>query len=132
MTARKHRPTPGLFDAEAILERVQQYDHVLWRIDALVTWDRFLPVLEEVFIRPAKGPGDRPRYPLLMMFKVLVLKYLYNIPDGQLEQRLVGDMFFRRFLGLTFADRTRTRDLRVRDAEPALQHVSNRHHICPK
>jgi transposase, IS5 family len=106
MTAKKHRPTPTLFDPEGLMERVAATDHVLWRINALVEWNRFRPTLEEVFIKTPKKPGGRPRYDLLMMFKVMILKHLYNIPDGQMEQRLLGDMFFRHFLGLTFADPT--------------------------
>jgi IS5 family transposase len=106
MTARKHRPAPGLFDPEALMERVAATDHVLWRINALVEWDRFLPTLKEVFPEGPKELGGRPRYDLLLMFKVMVLKHLYNLPDEQLEQRLLGDMFFRHFLGLTFADPT--------------------------
>ena len=42
----------------------------------------------------------------MMMFKIMLLKHLYNIPDGQMQQRLLGDLYFRHFLGLTFADPT--------------------------
>lgn len=105
-TARKRRPVPGIFDSEALLERVAATKHPLWRLNELVEWDRFRPVLDEVFKREQKGPGGRPPYDRVMMFKVLVLKHLHNIPDGQMEQRLLGDLYFRHFLGLTFADPT--------------------------
>jgi transposase, IS5 family len=106
MTARKNRPTPGFFDSELLLERIATTDHVLWRINALVEWDRFRPTIEEVFAREPKGPGGRPPYDRLLMFKVMVLQHLYNLSDGVMEQRLLGDLFFRHFLGLTFADAT--------------------------
>jgi IS5 family transposase len=65
-----------------------------------------MPIINRAFAREAKGPGGRPNYDRLMMLKIMVLKHLYNIPDGQMEQRLLGDFFFRIFLGLTFADAT--------------------------
>lgn len=105
-TARKHRPEPGFFDSEALYDRVAATNHPLWRINEIIEWERFVPVLDAVFTRTPKAPGGRPSYDRMMMFKVLVLKHLYNIPDGQMEQRLLGDLFFRHFLGLTFADPT--------------------------
>jgi IS5 family transposase len=105
-TARKNRPIPGMFDAEALQERIAAIDHPLLRINAMVAWEKFRPVLEEVFTKEKKGPGGRPPYDRVVMFKVLVLKHLYNIPDQQMEQRLLGDLFFRNFLGLTFSDPT--------------------------
>jgi transposase, IS5 family len=106
MTARKHRPASGLFDSEALLEHIAARDHVLWRLNKIVEWQRFMPIINRAFAKKAKGPGGRPNYDRLLMFKIMVLKHLYNIPDGQMEQRLLGDLFFRVFLGLTFADAT--------------------------
>lgn len=106
MTARKHRPVSGLFDSETLLEQVAATDHPLFRLNKLVEWERFMPIIHKALSREAKGPGGRPTYDRLMMFKIMVLKHLYNIPDGQMEQRLLGDLFFRVFLGLTFADPT--------------------------
>ncbi|MBE0559045.1 MAG: IS5 family transposase [Proteobacteria bacterium] len=106
MTAKKHRPTPGFFDADELLARVAQTDHVLFRIDKLVEWERFRPILDEVFKIVPKKPGGRPPYDRMMMFKVMVIKHLYNIPDGQMEIRLLGDLHYRVFLGLSMADAT--------------------------
>jgi transposase, IS5 family len=105
-TARKHRPAPGFFDAEELLQRVAQTDHVLFRINKLVDWERFRPILTEVFKIVPKKPGGRPPYDRMMMFKVMVIKHLYNIPDGQMEIRLLGDLHYRVFLGLSLADAT--------------------------
>jgi transposase, IS5 family len=105
-TARKHRPELGLFDAEQLRERVAATDHPLWRINEIVEWERFQPIIDGVFNSTPNGPGGRPSYDRMMMFKILILKQLYNIPDEQMEQRLLGDLFFRHFLGLTFSDPT--------------------------
>ncbi|MDR1140189.1 MAG: transposase, partial [Planctomycetaceae bacterium] len=45
------------------------------------------------------------RVVLLLMFKILVLKNLYNLSDDQLELQIRDRLSFRDFLGLTFADR---------------------------
>jgi transposase, IS5 family len=105
-TARKHRPTPSFFDGEELLQRVAQTDHVLFRIDTLVDWERFRPILDDVFKIVPKRPGGRPPYDRMMMFKVMIIKHLYNIPDGHMELRLLGDLHFRVFLGLSLADAT--------------------------
>ena len=106
MTARKERPIPSIFDAEGLIERVAATPHVLWRLNGIINWNIFRPTIDEVFARIAKGPGGRPPFERMMMFKVMILKHLYNLSDAQMEQRLLGDMFFRVFLGLTFADPT--------------------------
>jgi IS5 family transposase len=106
VTARKHRPNPGFFDSEALMKRVAETDNPLWRIKEVVDWERFRPSIDEVFDHTPKGPGGRPPYDRMMMFKVLVLKHLYNLSDEQMEQRLLGDLFFRCFLDLEFGDPT--------------------------
>jgi hypothetical protein len=35
--------------------------------------------------KPARGPGGRPPYDVVLMFKVLVLQHLYNLADKQTE-----------------------------------------------
>jgi len=51
--------------------------------------------------KPARGPGGRPPYDVVLMFKVLVLQHLYNLADEQTEYQ-IGDRYsFCRFLGLT-------------------------------
>ena len=106
MTARKHRPNPGFFDSEALMKRVAETEHPLWRIKEVVDWERFRLSINDVFDRTPKGPGGRPSYDRMMMFKVLILKHLYNLSDQQMEQRLLGDLFFRYFLDLDYGDPT--------------------------
>jgi transposase, IS5 family len=106
MTARKQRPNPGFFDSSDLMRRVRETDHPLWRIKQVVDWERFRPSIDEVFDHTPKGPGGRPPYDRMMMFQMLVLKHLYNLSDQQMEQRLLGDLFFRCFLDLDFCDPT--------------------------
>lgn len=106
MTARKQRPNPGFFDSAELMQRVAACDHPLWRIKEVVDWERFRPSINEVFDESPKNSGGRPPYDRMMMFQVMILKHLYNLSDEQMEQRLLGDLFFRCFLGLDFCDPT--------------------------
>lgn len=67
MTARKHHPTPGMFDDDALLEGIASTDHVLWRINDRIEWERFRPSLGSVFTVVQKGPVGRPLFDSLMM-----------------------------------------------------------------
>jgi IS5 family transposase len=52
----------------------------------------------------AKGPGGRPPYDYVLMFKILILQRYYNLSDEQMEYQINDRMSFMRFLGLTIAD----------------------------
>lgn len=106
MTARKHRPTKGFFDADDLLERIRKTDHPLFRLRDSIQWDVFKPIIDRVFFREPKGPGGRPAFDRLFMFRVAVLQHLYNLSDPMMEQKLLADLHFRLFLDLTFADPT--------------------------
>ena len=76
----------------------------LARLDQVIDWEVFVPVLEQI-PRPApKGPGGRPAYPPWLMFKALVIQSLYHLSDAQLEFQILDRLSFKRFLGLTDAD----------------------------
>src|ERR1700760_943949 len=67
------------------------------RIGAVAKWYRFEKLLK--VLRP-DGPG-RPPYDPLVMFKALLLAYLYDLSDADLEQELNDRVSFARFIGLT-------------------------------
>lgn len=72
----------------------------LTEVDALVDW---APVEAELSGIHAAVKG-RPSYPLLMMFKVLLLQRWYNLSDPAMEEALADRVSFRRFVGLGLAD----------------------------
>jgi transposase, IS5 family len=95
---------PGLFD-----EFVQNLDAAvletpLLRVGKLVEWSLFEPVLRSVLPGQAKGPGGRPRFDPLLMFKVLVLQRLHGLADDATSYQIADRHSFRAFLGLTPAD----------------------------
>ena len=48
--------------------------------------------------------AERPSFDVVLMFKVLILKSLYNLSDEMTELMIRGRISFMEFLGLTFAD----------------------------
>lgn len=70
------------------------------RLHGLVKWYRFEKVLGALRDR---GAG-RPAYPVLVMFKVLLLQSLYGLSDAETEEALGDRLSFRRFAGLSLTD----------------------------
>ena len=53
----------------------------------------------------AKGKGGRPAFDVVLMFKICVLKFLYNLSDDHTELFIRDRLSFQHFLGLTLSDR---------------------------
>jgi IS5 family transposase len=96
---------PGLFDKAARLDELHDLGDPLARLDSLIDWARFEPVLARIPKPDAAGLGGRPAFHPLMMFKAMVIKHLYNLSDAQLQFQITDRMSFKKFLGLTDADR---------------------------
>ena len=67
---------PGLFDLEERLEELHALGDPLRRLDDVMDWAVFEPVLTQLPKAEPKGPGGRPGFRPLMMFKVLVIAHL--------------------------------------------------------
>ena len=77
------------------------FETPLLRVGRLVQWSLFEPVLHSVLPGSAKGPGGRPRFDPLLMFKVLVLQRLHGLADDATSFQISDRNSFRAFLGLT-------------------------------
>jgi IS5 family transposase len=73
------------------------------RLSGLVKWYRFEKLLAH--LRDEKGPG-RPGYPVLVLFKALLLQSLYGLSDRELEDALNDRLSFKRFVGLSLDEAT--------------------------
>jgi len=71
------------------------------RLSGLVKWCRFEKLLAH--LRDGKGPG-RPGYPVLVLFKALLLQSLYGLSDRELEDALNDRLSFKRFVGLSLEE----------------------------
>ena len=90
----------SFWDESKRLERLSELGDCLVKLQEVIDWMIFLPVLKRVFQKDAKGPGGRPPYDYLMMFKILVLQRIYNLSDDQTEYQINDRISFMRFLGL--------------------------------
>ncbi len=92
---------PSFFDLDNRLEQLEALGDPLPKLSRIVDWEVFRPVLMKIRQKPAKGPGGRPPYDVVLMFKVLVLQHLYNLADEQTEYQIRDRYSFCRFLDLT-------------------------------
>lgn len=95
---------PGWFDYEMRMKKLEAKGCALDKLDRVIQWEEFRSVLEKVFEGESRGVGGRPRYEVVMMFKVLVLQRYYNLSEEQTEYQIADRLSFQKFLGLTLAD----------------------------
>ena len=95
----------GLFDEYERLERLSELGDPLTRLNQVMNWEMFRPELQKAFQKERKGPGGRPPYDYVMMFKILVLQKLYKLSDEQTEYQINDRMSFMRFLGIGLESR---------------------------
>ena len=72
-------------------------DTVLSRIEALLDWSAFLPILKRGVNRSGKGPSG---YDVLVLFKCMLLGQWHDLSDPKLEQALKVRLDFMVFCGL--------------------------------
>jgi IS5 family transposase len=101
---KKKNKQRGLFDEAFRREKLEHQGDPLIRLNNMVQWELFRPIVEQVHESNPKGPGGRPPYDSILKFKMLILQRLYNISDEQLEFQVNDRLSFMKFLGLTLAD----------------------------
>ena len=95
----------GFFDVELRVQWLEAKGNPLSRLDAVIDWESFRPLLEQALAKPAKGPGGRPARDPLKMFKTLVVQRYYNLSDEQTEYQISDRLSFQKFVGWTVADK---------------------------
>jgi len=95
----------SFFDDKKRLEKLTQMGDALEQLNAIVDWRIFKPILDEAIPRIDNGKGGRPPYGNLMMFKVLIIKRMYNLSYEQTEYQINDRISFMRFLRIDLSDR---------------------------
>lgn len=95
---------PGLFDSMDRLSRIDSMVDPLANLNAVMNWEIFQPVLDRIPEVEPKGPGGRPPFHPLFMFRILVLQSLYALSDEQTQFQILDRRSFARFLGIADAD----------------------------
>jgi IS5 family transposase len=94
----------NVFDESKRQEKLSKLGDPLERLNGIINWDIFKPILNRVFRKEHEGAGGRPPYSYVMLFKILILQRLFNISDDQTEYQINDRMTFMRFLGLGLGD----------------------------
>jgi IS5 family transposase len=95
----------SFFDESKRLDKLTKLGDILAQLNHLVNWLIFLPVLNTAIPREVNPKGGRPPFDNLFMFKVLLIKRLYNLSLDQTEYQINDRISFMRFLGIGIGDR---------------------------
>jgi IS5 family transposase len=95
---------PGFFDHEDRLAKLEKLGDPLPRLDSIVDWQVFRPLLKVIHQKQRKSNARRKPHDVTLMFKMLVLQALYNLSDDQAEFQVRDRLSFQRFLGLSPED----------------------------
>ena len=87
------------------LQRLSKLGDQLVKMRDAVDWERFRTTVEAPFEQEPKGPGGRPPFDRVMMFKIIMLQEWYSVADDAVEFQINDRLSFQRFLGLGLDDR---------------------------
>lgn len=90
----------GFFDDDLRLQELEKQGDPLITLNNMIPWEDFRHPLNRIFKKEVKGPGGRPPYDYVLMFKILILQRLYNLSDAQTQFQIMDRFSFMRFLGL--------------------------------
>lgn len=98
----------GFFDADKRLAALSKQGDPLEAIARLVPWEEFRAEIEAVVLTAdadKKSSAGRKPIDALVMFRMLVVQWLYNLSDAQAEYQARDRLSFTRFLALGIEDR---------------------------
>jgi IS5 family transposase len=96
-----HKRPPSFFDVEIQLDKIYQLNDFLPKLNSLIDWELFRPDLNKVREKERLSNAGRKPFDVMLMFKILVLKSLYNLADERIEEQIRDRLSF---LGLNFSD----------------------------
>ena len=86
-----------LFADAARKRKIQALGDPLQLIACHIDFDHLTQTIDDLLPRGDGRKGGRPPYPTSVMVRILVLKYLNNLSDEQVEYQLLDRMSFQRF-----------------------------------
>ena len=95
----------GLFDCQQRFDQLDKAGDPLIQLNAIIDWEAFRPSLEMLRQKERKSTAGRKPYDAVLMFKITVLRSLYNLAFEAIEFQIRDRLSFMRFLGLTLSDR---------------------------
>lgn len=103
-TEGKEMMQTGLLDWQIRFKQLDSGGDPLPKIQTMVDWKLFRPLLEVVRDKERKSNAGRKPFDVVLMFKVLILQSLYNLSDEQTEFQIRDRLSFMRFLDLSLGD----------------------------
>ena len=94
----------GFFDETDRLKKLSELGDALEKLNKHINWEDFRGILTKKLKKEAQGPGGRPAYDYVMMFKILILQKMYNISDDKTEYQINDRLSFQRFIGIQLYD----------------------------
>ncbi len=95
----------GFFDEQFRFEKIDQDGKdPLKALKEKIDWEIFRSILNKAMSKDVKGPGGRPAYDYVMMFKILIVQQYYDLSDDAMEIQLLDRMTFMRFIGVRVGD----------------------------
>jgi IS5 family transposase len=88
----------GSFFGDYVYERAVPEEHFLRQLDDVVDWELFTPKLIRLYRGRAKR--GRPPYDPVVILKMLLLSYLYDLSERQTEAYVNDSLSAKCFLGL--------------------------------
>lgn len=95
----------GLFDWENRYERIDKGGDPLAKLNKVIDWEGFRPVLMKVREKERRSNAGAKPYDVVLMFKALIIQSLYNLSDEELEYQILDRLTFMRFLGIGAGER---------------------------
>jgi IS5 family transposase len=91
------------FFGDFVYSRIVPRDHFLVRLNQVIDWEAFVPLLLPAY----KGLGEigRSPYSPVVILKMLVLTYLYNLSERQTEEFVNLNLAAKEFVGLAVDER---------------------------
>ncbi len=80
--------------------RLEERKDKLQDLNRLIPWERFCTQLKVLEPQKRKSPAGRKPIAPIVLLKMLVLKFLYNLSNEEVEYQAHDRASFRRFLGL--------------------------------
>lgn len=99
-----NKKSRSFFDEQFRLEKINTLKDPLVKLNAIIRWEDFRPIIDTAFAITDPSKGGRPNYDRVMMFKVLIIQRIYNLSDDAAEFQILDRMSFNRFLGLELCD----------------------------
>lgn len=96
MNIKKHQP--GFFDIETRANQLTEMGDPLVDLRIRIDWEAFRLDLVKVHEKTRKSNAGAKAIDVVLLFQMLVLQYLYNLSDEELEYQVRERWSFMRFL----------------------------------